>query len=103
LSIDAQYFERTYPYDPAAFTRTHLSNWLHPLLTDPLAALNQQAIEATDMYSGVEAWDYQNPYVWQSRGLLTTATLDTAYGIPGDSSHNVALNVLRTGVPLKGP
>lgn len=97
MSQDASYFERTYGFDGGAQQRTHLSRWVHPLLTDPLAALNQKAIEDTDLYSGVEAWDYQNPYVWQSRGLLVTSTLDTAYGVPADSPQSVQLNIIRTG------
>lgn len=93
MSQDARYFQQTYPRDMAAYDRAHLANWVAPLLLDPSARLAQSAIIDTDLYSGVEAWDYQNPYVWTSRQLLTVATLDPAYGIPADTGASVARNI----------
>lgn len=82
-----------FPRDMGGWARLHEAQLVNPALLDPDARLNQSAIIDTDLFSGVEAWDYQNPYVWQSRQLLTVATLDPSYGLYGDTSASVVHNV----------
>lgn len=48
------------------------------------------------LYSGYEAYDYQNPNLWQSRALITYSTLDPAYGIVADTPVDILANVSRT-------
>lgn len=94
---DASYNPGIFPRDMGAWQRLHEPQLVNPMAADPNARLNQSAIIDTDLYSGVEGWDYQNPYAWQSNQLLTTATLVPAYGIPADTGVSVVHNIAASG------
>lgn len=49
------------------------------------------------LFSGYEAYDYQNPAVWQARSVITYSTLDPAYGTLSDTPVDILNNISRTG------
>ncbi len=89
-----------YPWELAGQLRTHQQQLVHPAATDPRQRLNQASVMLTDAYTGLEAYDYQNPYVFYSAGFLSTATLVPAYGILGDTPQSVLANI--QGPPVLG-
>ena len=94
----ADFFPMTLGWDGEAQQRTHLANWIRPGQPgDNMQEHNREYIYHDEQLSGYEAYDYQNPYVWQGRNLLTVSTLIPGYGIFSDTPANVARNISMSG------
>lgn len=98
--IDDHMFSATYPWDLLrdSLIRTRA-------VVDPVHSVGDRApdylVELGTVY-GEEGTDYQNPYVWQGRGVLAFPTLRDpglvpAYGVDlGQNYSDLLLNVQAT-------
>ena len=100
LDTDAPFFPGTFPIDFVAEQRVRsiqLTNPSYYAYNAPiLGRLNQRSLLEADYYSGQEAWDYQNPYVWESSAVLTVPDLVPVYGGMSDTGAGIIANVTRT-------
>lgn len=96
--IDAELFSACYPWDAARDGALRGVRVTDPDRLDPLAPLNQSLQIETTHFHGQEGYDYQNPHAFASKDVfaLKDADLRPNFGIVGDTSRNVALNVQAT-------
>ena len=98
MPMQADFYPATFPWDSTGQQHTHLANLVRPGQPgDAMAEQNRQEIYQQEQLAGYEAYDYQNPYVWQSRNLLTVATLIPNYGVYSDTPANVTRNIGMSG------
>ena len=93
---DALFFQATYPWDPVGQARTHSQPLINPYLTasqqSNMVPLNQRSTIESDLYTGVEAWDYQNPNSFMAAGLLTIPVYAST-PLVADTSASIQANI----------
>ena len=93
MTIGADMFNGTFPWDASGY----LDGILIRERSQPAQNYPEQSYLIHDSeYYGYEAYDYQNPALFQSRGLITYSTLDPTYGLVSDTPTDIMTNISRT-------
>ena len=93
MTIGGEFFLATYETDPVGYADSiAIRARSQPGQNYP----EQNYLIHDSLYYGYEAYDYQNPNLFQSRGLITYSTLDPAYGTVSDTPTDILTNISRT-------